>query len=439
MTAWLPHREVRRSIAVVVIGLVAGALVDYPGVGLVIGLVVALARQLLSLQELARWAADVTQPIPDSPGTWAQVYRAIHQLRRNERRAQQNLMNIIARARASVSALDDGVLLIDNTGALEWWNPAAARLLGLNERDLGQPVTNIIRQPAFLRYFHDAHGDNTSGLKLPSLRRPGQQLQFEITRFGDNDKLLLVYDVTQLHHLEQMRKDFVANVSHELRTPLTVLSGYLETLEPLVDDGPPALKRVMSAMQAQTQRMTLLVNDLLYLSRLEAQGMTPHLEAVDVPALVSRLVADAQVIATPRQQRLTADIAADVQLMGAAANLESAFSNLIMNALKYTPDHSHIEVRWQLTPNGPAFQVHDNGPGIAAEHLPRLTERFYRVDEGRSRQSGGTGLGLAIVKHVLMQHGGELLITSTQGVGSTFTAQFPARLAVTASAASPVT
>lgn len=422
----LPRRELHIALWLALLGSCVGWLLDAPLWGLVAGITWSLLRHLYELHLLARWAEDTTQDVPDSPGTWGSCYSAIHQLRKNEHRAKDSLLSIIERARASISALDEGVALIDKDGNLEWWNPSAQKLLGLRARDMGQPLINILRAPAFIRYFQ--HGPFEDGLRLPSHRYPGRHLQFEITLFGDNDKILIVYDITQLHNLEQVRKDFVANVSHELRTPLTVLSGYLETMLDQADAVGPRWQKALTQMAGQATRMKNLVNDLLLLSRLENQGLSTALHPVDVPRLLRQIHHDALVLAEPKQQTVHLELEEQLFLNGAQENLRSALSNLVTNAIKYTPAGGQIEMRWHETEQGAQFTVRDTGIGIAAEHLPRLTERFYRVDAGRSTHTGGTGLGLAIVKHVLMQHGGTLQIQSTPGVGSTFTCDFPRHL-----------
>jgi len=420
---YLPEHEVSQlTLAVVAAGLV-GWLLGIAGWAVAGVLVLYLWRALRDLERLRVWLANPEQSVPDSQGSWDEVFQSIYQLRRNERRSRDNLLNIIERARASVSALEEAVTLIDSAGNLEWWNPAAQALLGIRPRDRGQPILNLIRTPSFNRYF--LQGPYEDGLKMASPRNPGQQLQFEITRFGDNDRLMIVYDITRLHNLEQMRKDFVANVSHELRTPLTVLTGYLETLNEQAAEFAPRWARPLSQMQQQATRMNNLVNDLLMLSRLESQPEDREPQWVDVPRLLRQIHHDAEAMAKPKGQSVTLEMQDDLHLLGREADLRSAFSNLVTNAVKYTPDHGLIHVRWWSDNQGAYFRVTDNGIGIDPVHLPRLTERFYRADAARSSATGGTGLGLAIVKHVLMQHKAHIDIQSDLGKGSRFTCVFP--------------
>ncbi|MEL0027959.1 MAG: phosphate regulon sensor histidine kinase PhoR, partial [Perlucidibaca sp.] len=347
-----------------------------------------------------------------------------YQLRREESRSRASLLNIIERARISVSALEEAVTLIDGQGNLEWWNPAAQELLGLRQRDRGQPVVNLIRAPSFIRFF--ALGQYEEGLRLPSQRHPGRHLQFEITRFGDNDRLMIVYDITRLHNLEQMRKDFVANVSHELRTPLTVLSGYLETLIDQAAEISPRWQRALTQMEQQATRMNNLVNDLLLLSRLESQPDDREPQVVDVARQLRQIRQDAEALGQPKGHVVTLEAEPGLCLLGMEADLRSAFSNLVTNAVKYTPENGLIHIRWWSDSQGAYLRVSDNGIGIDPVHIPRLTERFYRADAARSSATGGTGLGLAIVKHVLMQHKATLNIQSELGKGSRFTCAFPA-------------
>ncbi|MDP2227335.1 MAG: phosphate regulon sensor histidine kinase PhoR, partial [Moraxellaceae bacterium] len=316
------------------------------------------------------------------------------------------------------------IVLIDGNGNIEWWNPAAERLLGLKSpSDFGHPLTNFIRQPAFIRYFEQ--GPYEEPFNMPSEIQPGQHLQFEITRFGSNDRLMVVDDVTRLHNLEQMRKDFVANVSHELRTPLTVLSGYLETLLANEEALGPRWKRALQQMDAQAGRMTNLVNDLLLLSRLENDSVREEPRAINIAALLGQLRNEAVAFGMEKNQDITIECDDSIRLVGVESELRSAFSNLVTNAVKYTPAHGRIRIRWYADARYAYLSVQDDGIGIDARHIPRLTERFYRADAGRSTATGGTGLGLAIVKHVLLQHKGRLDIQSSLGKGSTFTCVFP--------------
>lgn len=404
--------------------VVSHVLFAHVWIGLVLALLLFLLGQTRSLYVLYRWVRFRAHERPPAlHGVWAALSHNIYRIQLSERHARDNLIGIMERARTSVSALEEAVVLIDSNGALEWWNPAAERLLGFRSGDQGAHILRLIRLPEFARYF--ANNQHRDGIKLASWVAPNQFLQCEVTHFGQNDRLLIVYDITRLHQLEQMRKDFVDNVSHELRTPLTVLAGYLETFLDQ-DDLNPRWRRGFGLMQQQTRRMTSLVNDLLLLSRLESANSKIVAKPVNMPSLMSRVFADAEAYNSEHAHILNLEIDSHRNLLGSAKELASAFGNLITNAMKYTPTGGVITIRWADQGEQVCFSVSDSGIGIDPIHIPRLTERFYRVDSGRSRETGGTGLGLAIVKHVLMQHGGRLEIESVIGQGSTFKAVFSA-------------
>ncbi len=331
----------------------------------------------------------------------------------------------LKKIRSSLGALSDAVILLDNDDGLEWWNQAAKELLLLQPSDQGTSIFDFISVPEFRQYFQslsEIADIPSEGIHMASWRDPKRYLKCELTPFGDN-KLLIIYDVTRLHHLEQMRRDFVANVSHELRTPLTVLMGYLENFSGQ-DDMSPQWRRGLELMTQQTARMNRIVDDLLLLSRIEIEEThEPH--DIDMTKLLTDVYDDAQ--AYNQEYRHTIHLHIDTYdgLYGSEMYLNSALSNLVINAIKYTPKGGNITISWTKTNEGCCFAVSDDGLGIAPEHLARLTERFYRVDSSRSRATGGTGLGLAIVKHVLYQHDSHLQIESTEGAGSTFSALFP--------------
>ena len=371
-------------------------------------------------------------------GLWGE---AVERMRRLLRQRQQEAQASDARLQEFLAALQaspNGVLLLDAEGHIEWCNQTAAQHLGLDaERDLMQSIGNLLREPAFNAYY--AGGDFSHDLLLPGRESTPShpvKLSVHLHPYGDGRKLMLSRDVTALEQAEAMRRDFVANVSHEIRTPLTVLAGFVETLQnlPLEED---ERRRYLELMAQQAERMQHLVEDLLTLSRLEGSPLPSNNDWVSVAQLLNRCENEARglsnaltrkqakphVLNFPDEQALRQ--AGD--LAGASAELHSAFSNLLANAMRYTPAGGQIDVRWQLLPDGSArFAVKDSGPGIDEKHVSRLTERFYRVDRSRSRETGGTGLGLAIVKHVLQRHGATLDIASTPGKGSVFSVTFPA-------------
>lgn len=336
--------------------------------------------------------------------------------------AQHNTTDQLKKIRSALRALRDAVILLNDDDALEWWNQAAEDLLLLQPTDKGQSIFDFITVPEFRQYYQ-AITPPSDGVHMVSWRDPKRYLKCELTPFGD-EKLLIIYDVTRLQHLEQMRRDFVANVSHELRTPLTVLMGYLENFSEQ-EDMPPQWRRGFELMTQQTARMNRIVNDLLLLSRIEIEE-THELNDIDMTKLLTHIYDDAQAYNQEYNHTIHLQIDTYDGLYGSEMYLTSALSNLVINAIKYTPKSGNISISWTKTAEGCRFAVEDDGLGIAPQHIERLTERFYRIDSGRSRASGGTGLGLAIVKHVLYQHEAQLTIESVEGKGSTFSAVFPA-------------
>ena len=407
--------------ACLLIGLVSG----YYGWSLAAGVTLYLGWTLKQLLRLHDWLRNhqPDEAPPDGYGLWGEVFDSIYHLQRRDQRVRGRLQAVIDRVQESTAALKDAVVMLDSDGNLEWWNLAAETLLGLKTpQDSGQPVTNLVRHPRFKEYFEqDSYAEP---LDIPSPVNDHLRIQLYITRYGNNEHLMLVRDVTRIHQLEQMRKDFIANVSHELRTPLTVICGYLETLLDNVDDVNPRWKRPLSQMQQQGERMQTLLNDLLLLAKLEATDYPSDNQPVQVERLLRTVKSDAQALSGQRNQTITLEAQADVALKGSETELRSAFSNLVFNAVKYTPDGGSIRIRWWADASGAHLSVQDSGVGIDSKHLPRLTERFYRVDSSRHASTGGTGLGLAIVKHVLLRHRARLEISSVLGHGSTFTCHF---------------
>jgi two-component system, OmpR family, phosphate regulon sensor histidine kinase PhoR len=405
--------------AAVVVGLFFGH------VGRAVGVVLALLliRQLYLLQRVLLWLrADRVDLAPDAGGVWGDVIGLILRLFRRKQYHKRRMRQLLRELRHSTAAIPDGVVMLNPAAEILWFNRSAGVLLKLRNRgDVGLRIDNLVRRPEFVHYLRT--GDFQSSVVVQAGGVSDQYLNFQIVPYGAGQLLLLVRDVTRQAQLEAMRKDFVANASHELRSPLTVISGYLETLSQ--DD---TLDRTLAGpiheMRRQALRMTAIVQDLLELSRLEAEGGAPQGELIDVGALMERLRADLLARSkSPLDVRIESP--ASEQLLGTEAQIHSAFANLLENAAKYTPSGGVVTMRWVCNEQGGQFSVTDTGIGIAPEHIPRLTERFYRVDAGRSRASGGSGLGLAIVKHVLQRHGAALKIDSEEGRGSTFTCQFP--------------
>ena len=417
---------IRRLLLLVSVCLLLGLITGEYAWALVIGLAGYLGWHLQQLLRLHKWlrTRQGDEAPPDGYGLWGEVFDSIYHLQRRDQKVRGRLQAVIDRVQESTAALKDAVIMLDRDGNLEWWNIAAEKLLGLKTpQDSGQQITNLVRDPRFIEYFEN-HNYNEP-LELPSPVSDRLRLQFHITQYGNREHLMLVRDITRLFQLEQMRKDFVANVSHELRTPLTVISGYLETLLDNVEDVNPRWLRALQQMQQQGGRMQNLLNDLLLLAKLEATDYPSDNQPVAVDLLLLSIKNDAQALSGERHHRISLEADPHLKLKGSETELRSAFSNLVFNAVKYTPDEGSIQIRWWGDEQGAHLSVQDSGLGIEAKHLPRLTERFYRVDSSRASNTGGTGLGLAIVKHVLLRHRARLDIASTLGKGSTFTCHFP--------------
>ena len=384
-------------------------------------------RDAIHLRNLSRWSRqELGATLPRSSGAWEELYAQLYHRGRARQREQAELTDALASFRGAAQALPDGVVTLNAQDQIVWCNPQAEQHLNVRlAKDQGQNVANLVRAPDFLDYLSRRQWDRPVQLRM---RHPGQGservLSLQLVAYGDALKLLLSRDITRFERLETMRRDFVANVSHELKTPLTVLSGFLETISESAVT-PEQRQQYMALMREQAARMQRLVDDLLTLSALEAT-QAPREDTIDASALLDRVEATARSLSGDRHT-LDFTIEPGLTLLGSEVELASAFTNLVTNAIRYTPDGGRIDVAWRSRPDGSAaFVVADDGIGIPAQHLPRLTERFYRVDRGRSRQSGGTGLGLAIVKHVLTRHQAALAITSEVGRGSTFTATLPA-------------
>ena len=401
-----------------------GLILGYPGWSLGLSLFGWALLQIRQFNQLMAWFQARNEQVepPETGGHWGELFDELSRLQRRQASRETLLRNIISRFQDSTAALHDAIIIIDRNNNLEWWNGAANHLLGLNDiADRGKPVMNLLRDPRFVRYYK--RGQYSDPITLPSPAQSDIQVQFQITRFGDADRLLVARDVSRLMRLEQTRQDFVANASHELRTPLTVIRGYLETF--LDQELPRPLIKGLSSMQQQARRMENLVSDLLLLSRLEASHQISDEQPIQIHSVIQHIMEGAEQLGRDKGHSFKVELDCEHDLSGQEIELHSAFSNLIYNAVRYTPTDGLIKVRWWVDEQGGHFSVKDNGPGIESIHIPRLTERFYRVDESRSSASGGTGLGLAIVKHVLARHSGQLTIKSKVGKGSTFACHFP--------------
>ncbi len=390
------------------------------------GLLLYLLYHLWFLAKLMRWLrGPLDARVPAGWGIWEVAFAGLHRRVRIRLEQQHSLARALERFRLAGEALPDGVVVFNRHRQIDGLNAQAAAHFNLNPAtDRGQPVTNLIRQPEMVSYLSAGQFDEP--LLLQNDLHKGQTLQIQVIPYGDDQNLLISRDISQLERLENMRRDFVANVSHELKTPLTVVSGFVEMLVDDFDAYPreDAL-HYLRLVQEQSGRMQHLIDDLLTLSALETGSLTPLDERVEVPALLASIQQEAQALSAGRHQ-ISLVCEGPPVLLGCANELRSAFGNLASNAVRYTPDGGRVELIWQRTADGAAFTVADSGIGIAPQHIPRLTERFYRVDRSRSLETGGTGLGLAIVKHVLTRHQGRLEVESEAGKGSRFYACFPA-------------
>ncbi|THF64769.1 phosphate regulon sensor histidine kinase PhoR [Pseudothauera nasutitermitis] len=384
------------------------------------------AYHLRNVEKLVRWTrAPIGTPVPRASGAWDRVFAELERRARVAHGMRETLSAALARFREASQAMPDGVLYLSEQDAIEWANQKAERHFGLDSSsDLGVPVTNLVRQPEFCNYLQA--GQYAEPLVMESARRRGLILLVQIIPFGDGQKMVVSRDVTQLEKLETMRRDFVANVSHELRTPLTVVSGFLETLLDGWDDfSREDVARFLQLAHDQSSRMQRLIEDLLTLSALETGAPAPVEERVDVVGLLREVHQQTDLLSAGRHE-VSLDIQGGGVILGSQKELHSAFANLASNAVRYTPPGGKVRLIWRGDIHGGEFTVEDTGIGIEPHHLPRLTERFYRVDLGRSRETGGTGLGLAIVKHILTRHQAELKVDSTLGQGSRFSVRFPA-------------
>ncbi|WP_256598199.1 phosphate regulon sensor histidine kinase PhoR [Nitrosospira sp. Nsp11] len=381
------------------------------------------------LAVLDKWLQAEESRLPSGFGKWGDVFARLTRLTRDQSQKHRQISSALELLRRATSAMPEGVVIMDEIDRIEWCNPVAEKHLGINASvDTGQHITHLMRQTQFTKYL--AAQNYSEPLIIKQSRHQGLTLSIQLVPYGDKQKLLLSRDVTRFERIQTMRRDFVANVSHELRTPLTVVGGFLETLSEEGHSDPETRRWALTLMTDQTRRMQSLVEDLLTLSRLEDTENMAREGNVDVPEMLRKLYDEAQSLSAGRHH-ISLNLDTDTKLLGNTDELRSAFGNLISNAIRYTPAGGDISLNWAMRDGQGVFSVQDSGMGIEPQHIPRLTERFYRVDHGRSRETGGTGLGLAIVKHVLSCHQARLEIDSEPGKGSLFSAWFPsARLIV---------
>jgi len=377
-----------------------------------------------NLLRLSWWLwVDRSMTPPPGSGSWEPLLYGLHQMQMRNKKRRRELGSLIKRFRSGAESLPDAVVLTTEEGAMFWCNGLAQQLLGLRwPDDNGQNILNLLRYPEFAQYLKKRDFTRPHNLVLNN----GRHLEIRVMPYSDKQWLMVARDVTQMHQLEGARRNFFANVSHELRTPLTVLQGYLEMMQEQTLEGAPR-EKALQTMREQTQRMEGLVKQLLTLSRIEAAPTLALNDTIDVPMMLRMLEREAQTL-SQQQHQITFEVDNSLKVRGSNDELRSAISNLVYNAVNHTPPGTHITVRWQHAPTGAEFSVEDDGPGIGPEHIPRLTERFYRVDKARSRQTGGSGLGLAIVKHAINHHDSRLDIVSTPGKSTRFSFVIPERL-----------
>jgi two-component system phosphate regulon sensor histidine kinase PhoR len=410
--------------ALVLVSALVGWLYGHAAIAVILTLSMMIFFWLYEMHALQRWLNEPQSELPETFGIWSDLLALIHSHQRKSQKVQGQLQATIEYLQNSFAAIRDGVVMVNEQGVITWFNRAVEPLLGLRyPQDTGQTLTNLIREPEFNDYF--IARDYSEPLQFRAAGRNEQSfIQVEITQFGEGDRVLFIRDISKAVHLEQMRSDFVANVSHELRTPLTVISGYLGTMDRGDEALPVRYRKPLEQMEQQAHRMENLLRDLLWLSKIESEQSVKSEETVDVRRLVQEL-RDELREAYP-QAIITLELTSALTVEGNYQQLYSAVSNLAINAIKYSNDGSPITISWSEYEGRRNLCVSDTGIGIDAIHIPRLTERFYRIDDSRHSATGGTGLGLAIVKHVAASHDAELLIDSKPGEGSSFTLIFEA-------------
>jgi two-component system phosphate regulon sensor histidine kinase PhoR len=419
-------QDYKRFIIYILIGFLTGLVFGNIYPFLLISILIFLYNHYKTLDALLYWIRRKSDNMPpDTPGVVDEITREIEYLKNRHSKRKKKLSGYLKRFQMATAALPDATVILGKDNEIEWANNKAERYLNVHwPGDMGQRIINLVRHTELGPFLEEIYkGDNED--RVLEMAAPGNSnvyLEVRVAPYGESKKLLVARDVTRLHKLIEMRKDFIANASHELRTPLTVISGYLEAFED--DDSLSELKVQLKQMRGQTDRMRRLVEDLLQLSRLETSTKISDEMDVSVPELLNGIYEEARgVIGGPQIYSLNIDAA--VWIRGNHNELYSAFSNLIFNAVQYTAESGVIGIHWYKNENSICFEVTDTGEGISPEHIPRLTERFFRVDQGRSRERGGTGLGLAIVKHILAKYDAQLEIESEPGKGSLFRCKFP--------------
>jgi len=421
--------DIWKFIAIILAAGVIGFMLGQALLSMLLACLAIIAWQIYRINLLFKWIENPSgNPMPEVSGQLYSLYRIISRNRNKNSKRKRQLSTYLSQFRKAVSAMPDAIVLIDDNGKIEWANKNADKVLGIRwPEDSNVRFSDLIRYPEvdqLLRQTTSKAEPAKPGVIVTSISNSDATINFKCVRYTNKTRMVIARDVSRLVQINQMHSDFVANVSHELKTPLTVLKGYVEILRDN-PELPDKFTRPLSQMQLQTVRMELIVGDLLYLAKLEdSESIKPH-EPVNVTSIVSTIVEAVGPLIEEKHHKLELDIDHSLELVGSQTELHSAFSNLITNAINYTPENGVINIKWYSGPDGTTFSVKDNGLGIAPQHINRLTQRFYRVDADRSRDGGGTGLGLAIVKHVLQRHMAELKISSEEGEGSSFACIFP--------------
>ena len=417
------QREFFLLILYIVIAAATGGLFGHSFLFILIALIVYLIFQLRNQFQLHNWLLNRSTPLPEAHGYWGEIFNEIHLMEKDKRRNRERLNKVLARFQNAAQALPDGAIILSKYNDIEWANQTACTMLGIRaENDIGQKINNLIRNPKFGKYLKKK--DYSKSITLSRPMQPEHQLEIHIIPFGSSQKLVLCKDITHIAQLEAMRTRFISNVSHELRSPLTVIKGYMEILSEEDNSISDYQKKIFTNMGGQVHRMDRLVEDLLTLTKLETESVKPN-EEINIASMLTAIRDNAEVYGKDKNQTVTLDADSRLNLIGDNDELSSLFSNLVNNAVRYTPNNGQIDILWYVLGGKAVFSVTDNGIGIESTHLEHLTERFYRVDSDRSRESGGTGLGLSIVKHILDRYDGELNIKSTLGKGTTFICRFP--------------
>ena len=415
---------ITRLLTILSVSALFGFLIGQTILVLCISTLVILCWHYHHLLKLLKWLwRSKTLSPPQSEGVWGKIYDGLYRQIRQHRQKQKQLNERIRKFRDGAEALPDAALVLSDELTILWGNKKAQRILGIRwPSDVGQRIDNLIRFPEFYKYLDVGNFEQPCHIISPV--NSEIQLELRLMAYGTDQVLFLARDVSKIKRLEEMRRDFVANVSHELKTPLTVVRGYVEMILSTEHALEPHWQKAFGTIETQVSRMDRLVEQLLILSRVENHGDQEKKQLVDMPKLIHTLVDDATWLNQEKQHKITADLVDDLWIEGIDTELKSACVNLISNAIAYTPMHGQIHVSWKRSGNKAKFSVKDNGSGIRPEHVNRITERFFRVDKSRSRDTGGSGLGLSIVKHVLHHHNAELAIESDWGKGSEFIIYF---------------